>query len=127
MKKGMENFPAMCRAAGLPEPCPEARLQKMPGQRVPFRLDFAWLGHMVYLEIQGGIWAVRGAKRCRACGMIQRGAHAGGKGQERDIRKQNWAVTCGWTPILATPSQVKDLSILPIVGDILKAKKGGSK
>jgi hypothetical protein len=79
---------AWFRECGLPEPTYEHA--HIPGRR--FRLDIAWPGVRVGIEVQGGIWL--------------RAAHSTGAGIKRDMEKRNLGTAAGWRVIEVEP---KDL------------------
>lgn len=83
---------AMCRTEGWPEPLAEQRL--VPGRR--FSCDLVWPSHKLVVEVQGGIWQVRGG-------------HTGGVGQRDDMEKMNLLQLEGWMVLQVTPEQVKNL------------------
>jgi len=47
-----------------------------------WRFDYAWIAHLLALEVEGGIWT--------------RGRHTRGAGYQKDIEKYNAAALAGW-------------------------------
>jgi hypothetical protein len=60
-----------------------------------WRMDYAHLGLMIYLEVEGGHWVKGG------------GGHTRGQARIDDIEKQNAAVLAGWIPIICTPTDIQ--------------------
>ena len=60
-----------------------------------WRMDWAHLGLLIYLECEGGHYVKGG------------GAHNRAQGRLDDIEKQNAAVLAGWIPIICTPTDIK--------------------
>lgn len=87
-------FPAVCRAAGLPEPVPEHRFA--PPRK--WRFDWAWPDYRVALEIEGGVFI--------------RGRHSRGAGMQKDMEKYNRAACLRWRIIRCTPKQFASGEIL---------------
>ena len=90
--------------AGLPEPEREYRFA--PPRR--WRADFAWPKRRLIVEVNGGTWSPRGAKKCPVCGRLPRSGHTSARGLERDYEKQNEAVLAGWRYLEVTPKMVDD-------------------
>ena len=78
-----DQFPAMCRACGLPEPVKEHRFH--PTRK--WRFDYAWPEQLLALESQGGTWRRGG------------GAHSGA-GAIRDYEKFSEAAVLGWRVLM---------------------------
>lgn len=57
-------------------------------------MDYAHLGLLIYLEVEGGHWVKGG------------GGHNRAQGRLNDIEKQNAAVLAGWIPIICTPTDI---------------------
>lgn len=95
------------RTVGLP--IPEAEYRLAPPRR--WRFDFAWVPARILLEVEGGVYARKGAKRCPVCGQTPRGRHATASGFVRDVEKYNAAAGLGWLLFRATPQQVGDLTL----------------
>lgn len=60
-----------------------------------WRMDYAHLGLLIYLEVEGGHWVKGG------------GGHTRGQARIDDIEKQNAAVLAGWIPIICTPTDIQ--------------------
>jgi hypothetical protein len=91
--KGYPHFPAVCVAAGLPEPVAEYRFA--PPRR--WRFDFAWTEHKVALEVDGGVFT--------------NGRHTRGAGVLKDMEKLNTAAIAGWRVVRCTPQQLLTLGV----------------
>lgn len=63
-----------------------------------YRADFAHLPSRTLIEIQGG--------------TFNRGRHVTGSGYERDARKFNLAMLCGWKVFLLTSQTAKEIAWL---------------
>lgn len=87
---GKVNIAKFFQLHGLPEVQTEYRFH--PVRR--WRFDYAWPGHKVALEIEGGIFPMRGRKG---------GAHGSVTGILRDIAKYNSAVMFGWRVVRVLP------------------------
>lgn len=98
------EFPQYWRiyAEGAPEPVPEYVFA--PGRR--FRFDYAWPAQRMALEIEGGVFARKGARKCPYCGQIPQGRHAGGQGYVNDCIKYNLATQRGWRVFRVTPKML---------------------
>lgn len=70
------------------------------------KFDFAWPGHKIAVEVEGGTWG--------------RGRHTSGAGFERDCVKYNRAHLLGWTVYRVTSSMVKDGRALATIDEALK-------
>jgi hypothetical protein len=81
---------ALCRVAGLPIPVAEFRFH--PARR--FRFDFAFPGHFVAVEIDGGVWS--------------NGRHTRGAGFIADQQKTNLAAVNGWRVLRYTPDRLTE-------------------
>ena len=82
------TFPAVCRAAGLPDPVPEWRFD--PTRR--WRFDWAFVVWKIALEVEGGAYS--------------QGRHTRGKGFIADMEKYNAAAIDGWCVLRVTPDQL---------------------
>ncbi len=107
-------------------PVPERNHKFHPSRK--WELDFAWPHQLVIyhpdpglkigtlgvaetrlaVEIQGAVWARKGAKRCPVCREMPAGAHGRGAGLERDAEKLNAAQLLGWTVLQFTSRMVED-------------------
>lgn len=88
MKYNQEVVVSYWRGEGIPEPELEWRFH--PERK--WRFDFAWTGHKVYLECDGGIWIA--------------GGHSRGAQMKKDWEKRNAATALGWRGLWCEP---KDL------------------
>lgn len=99
-KTGQQIYPlvGLCRAAGLPEPVPEYVFH--PTRK--WRFDYAFLGHQVAIEIEGGIYT--------------NGRHVRGQGFAEDMSKYNSATMLGWRVLRYQPENlmeaIADLRVL---------------
>lgn len=82
----MSLFPAVCRAAGLPEPIAEFRFA--PPRK--WRFDWAWPLRKCAIEVEGG--AFSGGRHTRGAGFL------------KDMEKYNAAVLGGWKVLRVTPA-----------------------
>lgn len=92
----------LCRAHGLPLPVREYRFD--PVRR--WRFDYAWPDRLVALEQEGGVWT--------------QGRHVRPLGVLKDIEKYNAATLAGWSVFRATPQQIRDATIVPILQQVLR-------
>lgn len=108
--KRPDPFPAMCKAAGLPEPVPEFRFHPLRLWRVDYY--FAELGLAV--EIEGGAFAG--------------GRHTRGAGFREDLHKYNALTLQGIALLRFLPEQVRSLEALSTIADFarIKAQRVGS-
>lgn len=84
-----------------------------------WRFDFAFLEDRVAIEMDGGTWARKGAKKCRFCGQIPQGRHNTGKGIEGDCEKINHAQLLGWRVFRVTSGMVHDGRAMALVRNVL--------
>ena len=96
-------FPVLCRLAGLPAPQAEYRFH--PERK--WRIDWAWPDQKVGLEVDGGIWIPGGGRHTRGAGWL------------RDTEKLNTLAVMGYRMVRATPQQIADGSILPVLHQVL--------
>jgi very-short-patch-repair endonuclease len=71
-----------------------------------YRADFAHLPSRSLIEIQGG--------------TFNRGRHVTGSGYERDARKFNLAMLCGWKVFLLTSQTAKEIAWLEKIAAVLR-------
>ena len=84
-------------ATGLPESVAEYQFD--PDRK--WRLDRAWPGHRVGVEVQGGTWS--------------NGRHTRGEGYEQDCEKANGAALLGWIVLRVTPRMIDDGRALALI------------
>lgn len=84
----MTFFPAVCRAAGLPEPVAEFRFA--PPRR--WRFDYCWPIEKLALEVQGGLFV--------------HGRHSRGAALLKEHEKLNTAAAMGYRVLFTTPDQL---------------------
>ncbi len=99
-----ETFALHLKAEKLPTPRREYRFD----QNRRWRADFAWPGHMIAVEIQGGTWT--------------QGGHVRGTGYEKDCEKHNAMVEQGWHVFWYTTDMVKDGTAIDQIKRILERK-----
>lgn len=87
LSRSAPAFAALCRDMHLPIPVPE--YQFAPPRK--WRFDWAWVGHKIALEIEGGVYT--------------RGRHLRPRGFLADIDKYNTAAIMGWRLVRCTPEQ----------------------
>jgi very-short-patch-repair endonuclease len=89
------------RAFGIPDPEPEFRFA--PPRR--WRFDYAWPGHKVALEIEGGVWTG--------------GRHTSGAGFCKDMEKYNAAAVAGWRVLRCQPKELRGAAIYELLNAAL--------
>ena len=72
-----------------------------------YRADFAHLPSRSIIEIQGG--------------TFNRGRHVTGSGYERDARKFNLAMLCGWRVFLLTSQTAKEIAWMEKIAFAMRA------
>lgn len=110
-----EVFALQLQADGLPTPVRQFRFHHTR----KWLADFAWPDKMVMAEIDGGVFARKGAKKCRLCGQIPSGRHTSGKGFGQDCEKYNEGVKLGWRVYRFTPKMVNDGTAVRLITDAL--------
>ncbi len=90
-------LPALCRAAGLPEPHLEYRFA--PPRR--WRFDFAWPDWRLAIEVDGGAWV--------------QGRHTRGGGFRKDMEKNNAAMLLHWRVLHYMPDQLQKNAIADLM------------
>lgn len=75
-----------------------------------WRFDFAWPGHLVACEVEGGTWSG--------------GRHTRGKGYESDCEKYNEAALLGWLVVRFPRSMILDGRALATVQRALDVREG---
>lgn len=113
-RKGKTTMPAddgvrrlffeLCKAHGLPKPHAE---YQFTSER-KWRLDWAWPGLLIALEVEGGVWT--------------NGAHVRGKHFLSDMEKYNAAAILGWTILRCVPADIDSGAGLALVGRAIEAK-----
>jgi len=89
----------------IPDP---SRQFKIPN--IPYIYDFAWPAFSLVVEINGGTHAGDSGKKS---------GHSTGKGIQRDYKKSNAAVMAGWSPLVFTADDVKNLTAIETVKEFL--------
>jgi hypothetical protein len=108
------------RAAGLPKP--EAEWKFHPTRR--WRFDLAYPAIQLAIEVEGGVYARRGAKRCPACGQTPPGRHATGTGMSEDCHKYSEAAVLGWRILRVTPAMITCGTALALIRRALSTPSG---
>lgn len=103
----MIDLPMQCKAVGLPEPTPEFRFHKTR----KWRFDYAWPGHGLAVEIEGGVWT--------------NGRHTRGKGFLGDLIKYNYSAIMGWSLLRFTPEMVTSGEAIKMIENWFSNHKGG--
>jgi very-short-patch-repair endonuclease len=99
-----ETLALHIRAEGLPVPVREFCFH--PDRK--FRLDFAWPQVRIGVEVQG-------------LGLGGRmGGHQTAAGMRRDCEKANLATAVGWRVLVFTSAQVRDLSAIKVLQQLLQ-------
>lgn len=99
------DFQLLCRCAGLPAPVAEYMF--CPGRK--WRLDYAWPGQKIALEVEGGVWTG--------------GRHLRGKGFSKDMEKYNTLSELGWRLFRCTPDDMRSMAILGLLKRVLKKEE----
>lgn len=99
-------FETEAKIAGLPEPVREYRFHPTRN----WRADFAWPGHLIMVECQGGTWT--------------QGAHVRGIGYENDVEKHNQSIRLGWKVFWVTTTMLKNdpASFMEMLGEMMGVK-----
>ena len=110
MTKAIATLLMHIKAEGLPKP--ELEYKFHPDRK--WRFDLAWPGYrsptiltMVSVEIDGGVFARKGARKCRCCGHVPQGGHNTGVGFTKNCEKLNAAAELGWRVFRYTPQMVE--------------------
>lgn len=103
-----DTLKQQCALVGLPEPIRDHR--GIPGRQ--FKMDLAWPPRKIYIEVDGGEWAMTNEKKSR---------HGHALGMQSDCIKQNLALLAGWKPYRVTGSQVESGYALGVIIEALKA------
>lgn len=74
----------------------------------PWRIDLCHEEAKIAVEIEGGAFARKGAKKCRYCGLIPQGGHNTGKGFEKNVEKYNEISLAGMILIRCTRNSITD-------------------
>ena len=94
------------RVAGLPEPVREFRFHAVRR----WRIDLAYPGSMIGVEVDGGLWT--------------RGRHLRPLGYRKDAEKFAEAAVLGWRLIRVVPEQIRDGSALRWLAGLLAGAPG---
>lgn len=78
-----------------------------------WRIDFAFEGAQLAVEVEGGTWASTNGTRSR---------HTSGAGMRADAEKYNELAIRGWLLIRLTPDMVRDGSGVTTIGRGLRAR-----
>ena len=106
-----------CKALGLPQPATEFRFHP----KRQWRFDLAFVEMRLAVEIEGGVFARKGAKKCETCGEIPKGRHATATGMMGDIEKYNAATSLGWRLIRVTPQMVDKGEAVQVIVNVYNA------
>lgn len=87
---GYPAFELHCKAFGLPPMVAEHQFHPIR----KWRFDYAFLDHLVAVEIEGGAW--------------KNGRHTRGSGFEKDREKYNEAAKSGWRIFRFSPDEAKN-------------------
>lgn len=99
------DFQNLCRCAGLPAPVAEYRF--CPERK--WRVDYAWPGLKVALEVEGAVWV--------------QGRHTRGSGFVKDMEKYNTLAAQGWRLLRCTPAEIKNMKVLRLLSETLNQKR----
>jgi len=97
-----ETLAFQIKAMKLPEPVREFKFHP----KRQWRLDFAWPGCKIAVEVEGGAWTG--------------GRHLRGYGFQADCEKYAMALIAGWRVLRVTGQMVKDGTALDYIEQILK-------
>lgn len=89
--KPSDELSLHCEAFGIPIPTMEFRFH--PNRR--WRVDYAWPGLKLAVEVEGGVFIPGGSR------------HSRGAGYRNDLDKYNELAIMGWTVLRFLPEQVK--------------------
>lgn len=92
-------FELSLESRGLPMPVREYRFA-LPRR---WRVDYAWLGYKLAVEIEGGCWI--------------KGRHTRGIGFLKDMEKYNTLTMIGWHLLRFTPQEVKKGKAARLIAD----------
>lgn len=76
-----------------------------------FRFDFANEASRVAVELEGGVFGRKGAKKCPTCGQIAAGRHSTPMGLHGDCEKYNLAASLSWVLFRFTAKHLKDMPL----------------
>lgn len=85
-----------------------------------WRFDIAWVDRKIAVEIDGGVYARYGARRCPLCRQIPSGRHTSGAGFEKDCEKMDEAVLLGWRVFRFTPKMIESGYAIDTVARVLR-------
>jgi very-short-patch-repair endonuclease len=94
---------------GLPAWSVAREFQFLEGRR--FRFDFAWPGHKIAVEVEGGTFVS--------------GRHNRGLGMAKDMEKYNLAAIDGWAVLRVTPHQIRSGDALRWIKAAFDARGSG--
>jgi len=100
-----DSLAVVIQAVGLPPPVREHRFA--PPRR--WRFDYAWPGHRLALEVEGGVWTG--------------GRHVRGRGYERDCEKYNEAALRGWCVLRVTSDMLRDGRALQLLERVFQEQR----
>ena len=106
-KKPYPQFERMCQEFGLPVPVREHRFHETR----QWRFDFAFLGAMVAVEIEGGAFSK------------VKGRHSRGAGFREDLVKYAEANCLGWVVLRVMPEQVKSNQVFAWLKRIIHVRQ----
>ena len=124
MKLTLETMAGILRGKGYKV---EPEHQFHPARKYRFDLAIMWRERAdsgvwpvrLGIEVEGGIFARRGAKACPLCGHVEAGAHGRGKGIKRDIEKGRLAVMSGWRVLRFLPEEIANGKALTMIEEYL--------
>jgi len=85
---------------------PEFEYDHIPKRR--FRLDIAWPGYRIGIEVQGGLWI--------------KGAHSTGAGIIRDMEKRNLSLINGWSVLERQPKELLTEATRQMLKDLVRRR-----
>lgn len=111
---------------GSPEyGCPAGEYQfALKTLRRYWSIDFTWMPERVAVEYEGGIWGVKGGKKCVVCGQTPRGGHNVGGVYLKNVEKYNQLAIHGFILIRAVPNNIEDDSVIRQIKQALMIRSG---
>ncbi|HEY4326130.1 MAG TPA: hypothetical protein VGN20_19225 [Mucilaginibacter sp.] len=97
-----DPFMMLCEIELKVKPVPEYKFSKDR----KWRMDYAFIKQMVFLEVEGGVWT--------------NGRHTRGKGFIKDMEKYNEAAAQGWSLIRCVPSDLVNGKAIKQLKQIIK-------
>ena len=94
--------------SGIPKPIAEHKFSDQGN----WRFDYAFLEQRVAVEIQGGLFVVKGARRCPVCKQTPAGRHTRGPALRDEYEKLREAAADGWLVLPVPPDEAMSKKFL---------------